>query len=157
MISTSAAATAQRIAQHLADPPHPPPDEPWTAHSLAQGAAGTALLHIEQAHTGAGNWQGAHRWITTAASGEISAADNTGLFLGAPAVGFMLHAASTDTPSPAMPLPSAPWTRTSSAWLTDVAPLPPHGSRAARRSRQRSRACCGSACCGCRGPAGRRP
>ncbi|MFI0155794.1 lanthionine synthetase C family protein [Streptomyces lydicus] len=97
MISTEAAATAQRIAQHLADPPHPPPDEPWTAHSLAQGTAGTALLHIEQAHIGAGTCKGAHRWITTAARGEISAADNTGLFLGAPAVGFMLHAASTDT------------------------------------------------------------
>lgn len=97
MTPADAAETAQRIAAHLAAPQPPPPHEPWTVHSLAQGAAGTALLHIERAHTGKGTWRQAHRWITTAADGDISAADNTGLFLGAPSVGFMLHAASTDT------------------------------------------------------------
>ncbi len=34
--------------------------------SLAQGAAGTALLHIERAHLGAGRWRTAHSWVTEA-------------------------------------------------------------------------------------------
>ncbi|MEV4502586.1 lanthionine synthetase C family protein [Streptomyces klenkii] len=69
--------------------------QPWMAQSLANGAAGTALLHIERARTGQGTWQQAHSWITKAVAGEISAADATGLYLGAPAVAFILHAAST--------------------------------------------------------------
>ncbi|MFI0941912.1 lanthionine synthetase C family protein [Streptomyces sp. NPDC021020] len=35
-------------------------------------------------------WHAAHRWITAAASGQVSAADTAGLFLGAPAVAFLL-------------------------------------------------------------------
>jgi lantibiotic biosynthesis protein len=89
-----AAEAADYIAERLAEPIPPPPDEPWTAHSLAKGAAGIALLHIERAHLGYGTWRRAHSWITTAAAGEVSAAENTGLHLGAPAVAFMLHAAN---------------------------------------------------------------
>ncbi|MCC2276170.1 lanthionine synthetase C family protein [Streptomyces sp. ET3-23] len=69
--------------------------QPWTAQSLAKGAAGTALLHIERAHTGQGTWKQAHSWITKAVAGEVSAADTAGLYLGAPAIAFMLSAAST--------------------------------------------------------------
>jgi hypothetical protein len=58
--------------------------------SLAEGAAGIGLLHIETASRYGASWRTAHRWITSAASGPISAADQTGLFLGAPAVGFLL-------------------------------------------------------------------
>lgn len=67
--------------------------EPWIAHSLARGTAGIALLHIERAHRGQGTWQDARAWIKQATAGEISAADSTGLYLGAPAIAFMLHAA----------------------------------------------------------------
>jgi hypothetical protein len=64
--------------------------------SLAQGAIGVALLHIERAHLGVGSWQTAHAWVTEATREEISAADDTGLFIGAPAVAYVLHTAATD-------------------------------------------------------------
>lgn len=88
-----AAALAEDIAHALRTPTPPPPAEPWQAHSLATGAAGTALLHIERAHRGQTTWTHARTWLRTATSGEISAADNTGLYLGAPAVAFTLHTA----------------------------------------------------------------
>ncbi len=76
--------------------PAPPPEgRPWLAQSLSDGTAGTALLHIERAHLGHGTWPQAHAWITSAACGEISAGDTVGLFLGLPAVAFMLDAAAS--------------------------------------------------------------
>ncbi|ASU85805.1 lanthionine synthetase [Nocardiopsis gilva YIM 90087] len=84
-----------RLVQRLSAP-HPP-NAPGEGQSLAQGAAGTALLHIERAHTRQGTWDQAHRWITAATTGQVSAADTTGLFLGAPAIAFMLHAAAAGT------------------------------------------------------------
>src|SRR5690606_10644227 len=106
---------------------------------LAHGAAGTALVHIERALTGHAPWKHAHRWIVRAASGEISASDTTGLYLGAPAVAFTLNAAARvwpprsaaalqtidqhAAPLPAsglhgMPLLCRPWTRMSPPWPT---------------------------------------
>jgi hypothetical protein len=72
------------------------PDQPGRAQSLALGTAGVALLHIERAHLGLGTWANAHAWVRTATAGEISAADTAGLYVGAPAISFILHAASTD-------------------------------------------------------------
>lgn len=72
------------------------PEQPGRAQSLAQGTAGVALLHIERAYLGLGTWASAHAWVRAAAAGEISAADTAGLYVGAPAISFMLHAASTD-------------------------------------------------------------
>jgi len=89
------AGTAERFATHLAVPELPSTDAPWMAQSLAQGAAGIALLNIERAHTGHGTWRQAHTWITNAVAGEISAADTAGLYLGAPAIAFVLHAATS--------------------------------------------------------------
>lgn len=88
----TAAAALEQYTAHLADPTPPPPDAPWKAQSLADGAAGVSLLHIEMANRYGAPWRTAHRWITAAASGPVSAADSTGLFLGAPAVGFLLTA-----------------------------------------------------------------
>lgn len=68
----------------------------WPGQSLAQGAIGIALLHIERAHLGAGSWQTAHAWVTEATRDEISAADDTGLFIGAPALAYVLHTAEAD-------------------------------------------------------------
>jgi hypothetical protein len=83
------------LADRLIDPlPH---DDPWTGQSLAEGATGTALLHVERALTGLGTWEQAHRWVTHAAKGQISAADTAGLFLGAPALAFVLHAAAANS------------------------------------------------------------
>ena len=89
-VTTSAAETVLQIARHLTEPAPPHPDEPWTVQSLADGAAGTALLHVEAAHSHAQPWRNAHRWVRAALSGEVSAADTTGLYLGAPAIGFLL-------------------------------------------------------------------
>ncbi|MFJ4685594.1 lanthionine synthetase C family protein [Streptomyces sp. NPDC088789] len=85
-----------RLTDRLTDPVPPPADEPWRAQSLAEGSAGIALLHIERARLGQAPWKHAHHWITQAVAGEVSAADTTGLLLGAPAVAFLL---STTPPS----------------------------------------------------------
>ncbi|MDJ0380829.1 lanthionine synthetase C family protein [Streptomyces sp. G-G2] len=92
-MTAPAATTATILEQytaHLAQPAPPPPDKPWAVQSLADGAAGISLLHIEMASRHGGSWRPAHRWITAAAAGHISAADTAGLFLGAPALGFVL-------------------------------------------------------------------
>lgn len=91
-LATTAATILEQHTADLAEPTPPPPEEPWAVQSLADGAAGISLLHIERASRYGGSWRSAHRWITSAASGPISAADQTGLFLGAPAVGFVLTA-----------------------------------------------------------------
>jgi hypothetical protein len=64
------------------------------AQSLAKGAAGIALMYVDRAHIGAGTSQDAHAHIKRASAVTISAADSTGLFLGAPALAFVLHAAA---------------------------------------------------------------
>jgi hypothetical protein len=97
--TTSPDALADTFARHLAVPAPPPEDQPWTAQAMASGATGTALLHIERARSGHGTWQQAHAWIKTAVATDISAAETSGLYLGAPAVAFMLDCAVTpDTP-----------------------------------------------------------
>ncbi|MFD4032046.1 lanthionine synthetase C family protein [Streptomyces sp. NPDC058637] len=92
-MTAPAATTATILEQytaHLAQPAPLPPSEPWAVQSLADGAAGISLLHIEMASRHGSSWRPAHRWITAAAAGHISAADTAGLFLGAPALGFVL-------------------------------------------------------------------
>ncbi|WP_326596571.1 lanthionine synthetase C family protein [Streptomyces sp. NBC_01803] len=91
-----AAETAEALAQHLASPAPVQADEGWLAQSLAEGAAGVALLHIERALTGTGTWRTAHAWATAATAAEVSAADVAGLYLGIPAISFTLHAAQAD-------------------------------------------------------------
>ncbi|KPI25027.1 Lanthionine synthetase C family protein [Actinobacteria bacterium OV320] len=93
--ATSPALLADAFAAHLATPVPPPEDQPWAAQDLAAGAAGSALLHIERARTGDGTWQQAHPWIKTAVATTVSAADTSGLYLGAPAAAFMLDCAVT--------------------------------------------------------------
>lgn len=88
---------AEVSAHYTADLPAPTPapqDEPWHGQSLAKGAAGIALHRIELAHTHLAEWRHAHAWILAATSKEVSAANNAGLLLGAPAIAFMLHTAS---------------------------------------------------------------
>jgi lantibiotic biosynthesis protein len=90
-----ALAAAGSIAAALSDPPAatPPGGRAWP-QSLAGGAAGIALLHIERARSGHGDWNTAHTWLSVAASGEVTAAANAGLFVGAPALAFVTHAAA---------------------------------------------------------------
>ncbi|HEU0088409.1 MAG TPA: lanthionine synthetase C family protein [Pseudonocardiaceae bacterium] len=91
-----AAALAEALAAKLATPTHDAEDQNGREQSLAHGAAGVALLHIERALAGAGAWTTAHAWVTTATARAISTADDTGLYLGAPAISFILHAAEAD-------------------------------------------------------------
>ena len=97
----AALAAADRVAAALADPrtawPAVAPvagGRAWP-QSLAGGAAGIALLHIERARSGHGDPDTAHAWLSSAASGQLTAAANAGLFFGAPAVAFAAHAAAT--------------------------------------------------------------
>ncbi|MFF7838793.1 lanthionine synthetase C family protein [Streptomyces ossamyceticus] len=90
---------ADQLARALADPstvwPGGRPDGPraWP-QSLAGGASGIALLHIERARTGHGDWDTAHTWLATAVHGEVSAAANANLYFGAPALAFITHRAA---------------------------------------------------------------
>jgi hypothetical protein len=76
----------------------PPPRHerpPGWGQSLATGAAGIALLHIEHAHTGVGTWDTVHHWVTAMTQEPITAhPDACCLYRGAPAVAFTLHAAA---------------------------------------------------------------
>lgn len=87
---------ADALADRLTAPTWQDSEQRWQEQSLAQGAAGVALLHIERALAGSGTWTTAHAWVRTATTYEISAADNTGLYIGAPAISFILHAAEAD-------------------------------------------------------------
>jgi hypothetical protein len=91
-----AAAIAEEIARQLAQPDFPVRDQQQSAQSLAKGPAGIALLHIERAHTGLGDWQAAHRWVKAAASDGLSGADDACLLFGVPALAFVLRAAQAD-------------------------------------------------------------
>ncbi|MFC4463943.1 lanthionine synthetase C family protein [Streptomyces xiangluensis] len=96
----AALSTADRLARALADPstvwPGGRPDggRAWP-QSLAGGASGIALLHIERARTGHGDWDTAHTWLTLTVHGDISAAANANLYFGAPALAFITHRAAS--------------------------------------------------------------
>lgn len=98
----AALTAADALAQSLTDPasiwPGGRPNG-WRAwpQSLAGGAAGIALLHIERARTGHGDWDTVHRWLTDSVRGEISAAFNSNLYFGAPALAFLVHRADSAT------------------------------------------------------------
>ncbi|MEU7183249.1 MULTISPECIES: lanthionine synthetase C family protein [Streptomyces] len=98
--AAAALSTANQLAHTLADPrtvwPGGRPDggRAWP-QSLAGGAAGIALLHIERARTGRGDWDTAHTWLATAVHGEVSAAANANLYFGAPALAFITHRAAS--------------------------------------------------------------
>ncbi|GAB3001209.1 MULTISPECIES: lanthionine synthetase C family protein [Amycolatopsis] len=87
---------SDQLAARLAVPVTDPDDHSGREQSLAEGAAGIALLHIERALAGAGSWATAHPWVTAATSRGVSIAADTNLYLGAPAISFLLHAAQAD-------------------------------------------------------------
>ncbi|WP_030777610.1 lanthionine synthetase C family protein [Streptomyces sp. NRRL S-920] len=88
---------ADALASALADPrtawAAAPGGRAWP-QSLAGGAAGVALLHVVRANTGHGSWRTAHAWLSQAVSQDLTAAPNASLYLGAPALAFVLHAAA---------------------------------------------------------------
>jgi hypothetical protein len=86
---------AADVATRLIDAALTAPSD--SGQSLAKGAAGVALLHVERALAGSGTWRQARAWIRLATCGEITAADNAGLYVGAPAISFLLHMANADS------------------------------------------------------------
>ncbi|MER8226112.1 lanthionine synthetase C family protein [Streptomyces sp. NPDC094143] len=93
----SARAAADTITEQLASPQevrglhH---RQGWWPQSLAHGAVGVALLHIERARTELGPWQRAHDWLACAAAEPAVVGPNSHLHYGAPALAFALHAAA---------------------------------------------------------------
>lgn len=71
----------------------PSPDGRTRPQSLAGGALGVALLHVDRAVAGHGSEATAHTWLRAAASEPVSAGPNADLFHGAPSLAFMLHTA----------------------------------------------------------------
>ncbi|NBE56413.1 lanthionine synthetase C family protein [Streptomyces boluensis] len=70
----------------------------WWPQSLAHGAVGVALLHIERARTGHGPWQRTHDWLACAAADPTVGGRDSHLYYGAPALAFALHTAAADQP-----------------------------------------------------------
>ena len=66
-----------------------------TRQSLAHGPLGIALLHLERARCGLAPWQSVHRQL--AAVGTLIDGDDASLFLGAPAMTYVLHLAAADS------------------------------------------------------------
>jgi hypothetical protein len=92
-----AARVAATIADRLADPNEVATwrmRQGWWPQSLAHGAVGVALLHIERAHAGLGPWQRANAWLQCAAAEGTDGGRETHLYWGAPALAFALHAAT---------------------------------------------------------------
>jgi hypothetical protein len=92
-----AATYAAQIADRLASPEIARaliPARRWWPQSLAYGAVGVALLHIERARLGEGSWLRVHDWLACATAQPTSAGDGSHLYYGAPALAFALHAAA---------------------------------------------------------------
>ncbi|MGC5042480.1 lanthionine synthetase C family protein [Streptomyces albidoflavus] len=66
----------------------------WWPQSLAHGAVGVALLHIERARAELGPWQRAHDWLACAAKDGTAGGPDAHLYYGAPALAFALHSAA---------------------------------------------------------------
>lgn len=102
-MTTTGSATANSgdvvaaIADQLTDPATvgPSDDGRTGPQSLAGGATGIALLHLERAVSGHGTEALAHRWIRAAATGPVSTGPNANLFAGAPALALLLHTTAT--------------------------------------------------------------
>ncbi|MFJ1735500.1 lanthionine synthetase C family protein [Streptomyces sp. NPDC088254] len=96
----AALSAADQVAHALTDPRavwsgDRPDGARALPQSLADGASGIALLHIERARTGHADWDTAHTWLATAVRGEVSAAANASLYFGAPALAYITHRAAS--------------------------------------------------------------
>ncbi|MEU9018632.1 lanthionine synthetase C family protein [Actinomadura sp. NPDC048394] len=92
---------ADAIADRLAHPDAVPGHlvrRPWWRQSLAHGAPGVALLHIERAAAGLGSWQRAHDWLAYATHAPLTSGADSHLFYGAPAVAHALNCAAEQRP-----------------------------------------------------------
>ncbi|GHE73892.1 lanthionine synthetase C family protein [Streptomyces cellulosae] len=88
------------IAARLARPDDFPDLQVAGLHwqSLAYGAPGIALLHIERAAVGRGPWERAHAWLAAAAQQPFTSGPDSHPFHGAPAFGHALACATRHLP-----------------------------------------------------------
>lgn len=91
---------AVQIADRLVHPDAAelPADQPWWHQSLAHGAPGIALLHIELAAAGLRPFDRAHEWLTVVAGKPVTTGASSGGFYGAPAVARALAGAAAVRP-----------------------------------------------------------
>ncbi|MFE2727180.1 lanthionine synthetase C family protein [Kitasatospora sp. NPDC059327] len=92
---------SDRIAELLADPAAVPAawsSRPQWRQSLAHGAPGIALLHIERAATGRGPWANARAWLAVAAGLPVTRGADSYLYYGAPALAHTLACAAQARP-----------------------------------------------------------
>lgn len=96
-----ATAVAETIAARLADPaalPRSVTDAPGWRQSLAKGAPGIALLHLERAAAGLASWNTVRTWLATITDGPLTLGADSGLFYGTPAIGHVLACAAAVHP-----------------------------------------------------------
>src|SRR5262245_59191444 len=94
---TKREALAMAVADRLAQPDSVPGSvtrQPWWRQSLAHGAPGIALLHIEMAAMELGPWRRAHDWLSVVASAPLISGRDSHLFYGAPALAHALACAA---------------------------------------------------------------
>jgi hypothetical protein len=92
---------AAAIADRLAVPdsiPERVTSQPWWRQSLAHGAPGIALLHVERAAAGLAPWQRAHDWLTYATRAPLTVGADSHLFYGAPAIAHAMACVATHRP-----------------------------------------------------------
>ncbi|WP_327074429.1 lanthionine synthetase C family protein [Kitasatospora purpeofusca] len=73
------------------------PDGVQQAQALATGAVGITLLHIERSALGIGRRGSVREWLTSIAASPLLASDGAGLFVGAPALAYVLNTAAGST------------------------------------------------------------
>ncbi len=92
---------SDRIAELLTDPAAAPvawSSRPQWRQSLAHGAPGIALLHIERAATGLGPWEPVRAWLSIAAGTAVTSGTDSYLYYGAPALAHALTCAAQARP-----------------------------------------------------------
>lgn len=67
------------------------------AQSLSHGTVGIALLDIERAHRGIAAWEDVHARLITVTRHQLISGEEASLFLGAPAMAYVLHLAAADS------------------------------------------------------------
>ncbi|WP_328952916.1 lanthionine synthetase C family protein [Kitasatospora purpeofusca] len=92
---------SDRIAELLTDPATAPAawsSRPQWRQSLAHGAPGIALLHIERAATGRGPWEPVRSWLSVAVGAPVTSGADSYLYYGAPALAHALTCAAQARP-----------------------------------------------------------
>ncbi|GLW74710.1 hypothetical protein Kpho02_70070 [Kitasatospora phosalacinea] len=92
---------SDQIAELLIDPAAAPAawsSRPQWRQSLAHGAPGIALLHIERAAMGLGPWEPVRAWLSVAAGIPVTSGTDSYLYYGAPALAHALTCAAQARP-----------------------------------------------------------